>query len=167
MGFLTIVEFSVVAASVATPVEIAPALQVTYLGNCGFLLRGTDKAIVIDGLFSTSYNGMFDVPSPETVNRIIAGEKPFSGIDLLLITHKHEDHLNPILIEAFLQKNPQCKLVCPTEANEIIRKKCRSFEAIKSQIINIDMELFAHRKMTINGIALDVLRLRHGLSSKH
>lgn len=90
------------------------------LGQVGYLFTGHGVTIAIDPYLTDAVavnNGpdfARQVPAP-----LGADEVP--AVDLLLISHAHDDHTDPATIEMFLVKNPQLPIIAPQPSAEIIR----------------------------------------------
>jgi len=136
-------------------------LKITYLANCGFLYEEGKSKVLIDP-FGTKFGKMFYLPSKETKTNIIKGNAPFSDIDLLLITHIHEDHFNAKLTESFLVNNRKAKMICPPQVYAQMKDSCVRFNEIKPQIICPDLGINESKELKTNGIFVTVLRMQHG-----
>jgi L-ascorbate metabolism protein UlaG (beta-lactamase superfamily) len=135
-----------------------PPLDVTYIANEGFLIQAGGKKVLVDALFDgqTRYLG----PSPELLAQMTGGSGFFADVDLLLVTHRHGDHFNPMLVAEFLRNHARCRLVAHTQVVDLLRKE-EGFARIEGQIHEVRLEPGSRENMTINGIALDVLGLDH------
>jgi hypothetical protein len=71
-------------------------VEITYSNNAGFLITDADHKILIDA----HYKGNACTPSMPTriLKQIVAGESPFDGIDLILVTHNHTSHFDAELV---------------------------------------------------------------------
>jgi L-ascorbate metabolism protein UlaG (beta-lactamase superfamily) len=133
------------------------ALDVTYIGNEGFLIQAGGKKVLVDVLFD---NDFFLAPSHELLAEMTKGGGPFSDVDLLLVTHPHADHFNAKLVAEFLRHHARCRLIAHTQTVDELRKE-EGFAQIENQIHEVRLEPGLRESMTINGIALDVLCLDH------
>jgi L-ascorbate metabolism protein UlaG (beta-lactamase superfamily) len=132
---------------------------VTYIANEGFLVQGGGKSVLIDALFDNGF-GTYLAPSPETLDKLVEAREPFADIDLILITHPHGDHFNPKLVAAHLRKNQRCRLIAHAQTVDQLRNQ-EGFAQIRDRISEVRLEPGSQEKMTINGIALEVLCLAH------
>ena len=132
-------------------------LDVTYIGNEGFMIQAGGKKVLVDALF---YNKLFPAPSQELLAQMTGGSGPFADVDLLLVTHPHGDHFNPKLVAEFLRNHARCLLVAHTQTVDELRKE-EGFAQIENQVHEVRLEPGLRENMTINGIALDVLSLDH------
>jgi len=89
-------------------------LAITYLGQCGFLLDFYDTRIVTDPHLSDYLNKNCSseqtvwqrlYPPPTTLQE----QKP----DGIVISHSHEDHLDPWTLQPYFAKNIACKAAAP------------------------------------------------------
>jgi L-ascorbate metabolism protein UlaG (beta-lactamase superfamily)/protein-tyrosine-phosphatase len=105
----------------ATPLADPAALTagqgaaVWWLGQAGFLIAQAGLRIVIDAYLSDSlaekYRGK---PFPHT--RMMpppVAPEALTGIDWLLCTHGHTDHMDPGTIPALMAANPQARVLAP------------------------------------------------------
>jgi len=71
-------------------------MKITKLGHCCLLIQTKNVTILTDpGTFSSSQNAM-------------------TGIDVVLITHEHADHLHIDSLEQILKNNPEAQVVTNT-----------------------------------------------------
>lgn len=90
-------------------------VNVFWLGQAGFVFRTNNQLILIDPYLSNFLaekyrDALFKhkrmMPSP------LASDEA-RGVDLLLSTHAHSDHLDPGSVGKIMALNPECLLVCP------------------------------------------------------
>jgi L-ascorbate metabolism protein UlaG (beta-lactamase superfamily) len=68
-------------------------VQVTHFGHsCVLLDTGTARLLIDPGTFSTGFEGV-------------------TGLDAVLVTHQHPDHLDPDRLPALLRANPDARLI--------------------------------------------------------
>lgn len=86
-----------------------------WLGQAGFALRTAAALLFIDPYLSNSlaekyrdahYKHKRMMPPPIAPDEV-------RGVDLLLATHAHSDHLDPGGMGQIMALNPECQLVCP------------------------------------------------------
>lgn len=135
-----------------------PALDVTYIGNEGFLIQAGGKKVLVDALFDGQTRRL--APSPELLAQMTGGSGLFADVDLLLVTHRHGDHFNPKPVTEFLRHRKRCRLIAHTQVVDLLRKE-EGFAQIQDQIHEVRLESGSRASMTINGIALNVLGLDH------
>ena len=97
-----------------------PALERNYaaldwLGQAGFAIRGGGRLVIIDPYLSNSlaekYRGTA-LPHVRMMPSPLAPEAA-RGVDAVLCTHKHTDHMDPGTLPAIAKSNPECLFVVP------------------------------------------------------
>lgn len=80
-------------------------VDVTYVGNSGFLIKIGDKKILIDALFK-GFAGAYNLPE-HIQEKLRLAQAPFDDVDLILVTHAHGDHIDPDMLREHLKNNPK------------------------------------------------------------
>jgi L-ascorbate metabolism protein UlaG (beta-lactamase superfamily) len=89
------------------------ALDVTYIGNEGFMISTGTTKVLIDALSRSDY---YASPSDSLAANIVNGIPPFDGVEYFLVTHDHADHFNAAMASRFLLKHPAAQFVAGPEA---------------------------------------------------
>ena len=80
-------------------------MKITKLGHCCLIIEHKNKRILTDpGAWTTAQNQI-------------------TNIDLILITHEHQDHLHIESLEAILKNNPNVKIITNTAVSKILAEK--------------------------------------------
>jgi L-ascorbate metabolism protein UlaG (beta-lactamase superfamily) len=137
------------------------SLQITYLANTGFMYQCEDAKVMVDP-FGQKYGEAFYLPSEELVQKILAGISPFDSMDLLLISHLHEDHFNFSLAEKFLLNNKKAMMICPPQVGELMRDSCKNYSQINEQIIAPEIPMNGSQNITVNCVPVRIIRMQHG-----
>lgn len=84
---------------------------VCFLANAGIFVHYGRKNLLIDGLQHgpSRFSGMSD----KQIRELINGEGMFSQIDVMLATHEHPDHYNPVLTRRLLRNHPETVFLGP------------------------------------------------------
>jgi L-ascorbate metabolism protein UlaG (beta-lactamase superfamily) len=115
---LSIFLFTITLRCLSQPIEI------TYTGNMGAMIRSGEAQILIDGLhlpYGEDY-----LPPPSALLDSLVHSKGQYKLNLLLFTHRHNDHFNEAPVNAFLQSNKHGKALAPGQACEKIDPKYKS-----------------------------------------
>src|SRR3954447_9928609 len=93
------------------------ALAIWWLGQSGFLTRGRGGTLVVDPYLSEhltrKYEGTGRPHVRMTRAPIRGGE--LSGVDLVVASHKHSDHLDPGTLPDLLSRaSPTARLIVPS-----------------------------------------------------
>jgi L-ascorbate 6-phosphate lactonase len=79
-------------------------LELTWLGQSGFALFNGGTRVLIDPFLSEDPLRTRAAPDPATVA---------NGIDWLLVTHEHGDHLDTGFLKVLLQRSPALRVMLP------------------------------------------------------
>lgn len=86
-----------------------------WLGQAGFAIRSFERFILVDVYLSdilaelqneAAFNHARLMPSPLAPDEV-------RGLNFLLASHGHEDHLDPGSVAKIMAWNPECLLICP------------------------------------------------------
>ncbi len=135
-------------------------LVLTYVANEGVLLASGRHKVLIDALFNRP-DSAYRAPAPETLDKIVKGAAPFDGVGLVLVTHSHADHFDPLLAVRFLEGHPKTRLVAPADAVAEMRKSTPHWTAIAGRVASIDLNVDEHATRDVAGNALRAFRTRH------
>lgn len=136
----------------------APTIDATYIGNEGFLFEGGGKKVLIDSLFENAQP--FLSPSPDLLNRMVAGQQPFGGVDLVLLTHGDYDHFNAPLTVAFLKNNKGAQLVAHASVVARLREQA-DFAVIGGQVHEVECAAPERKALSLKDVKLEILCLDH------
>lgn len=136
-------------------------LQVTYLGNEGFLVRSRSHAVLLDALFGSGLPDYDRVPAT-TVHDIETGRSPFTNINVLLISHIHRDHFDLPSTVRFLKSHPATVVVAPVQASEQIRKAFAGDSRVLSQVHAATLERNSITTRDEGGVQVGRFPLTHG-----
>lgn len=149
------------AQSPAAPEVSATELRVTFVGNAGFLIECGGKKILIDALYRAGVPG-YDILSSELQNRIETAQAPFDGVDLVLATHVHNDHFEPIAVGRYLVSNPLASFVTTSQTVQRLQDEFRGFSAVSSRVRGIYPPEGDKIEVPVEGLKLTVMTLHHG-----
>ena len=136
-------------------------LEVTYLGNEGFLVRSGSYTILFDALFGTGLPGYDRVPAP-TAHDIETGKSVFAHINALFISHTHPDHFDLPSTVRFLKFHPATVVVAPDQVSEQIRKALTGDPRALSQIHTAPLKEGSITTHYEGGIQVGSFPLEHG-----
>jgi len=110
---------TVLAAVPEYPTNGPQRLEVTLVGNAGFLVSGRSHAVLIDALVEpaeTSIDHFHTFPPALLLASLIRG--PVT--DLALVTHAHRDHVDGGVSAGFLRHNREAVLIGPESVVETV-----------------------------------------------
>lgn len=100
--------------AIATPAKRG-TVDVYWLGQAGFAFRSNAQLILIDPYLSNFLADKYKDARFKHRRMMPTPLEPDEarGVDLLLATHGHSDHLDPGSLGKIMALNPECRLVCP------------------------------------------------------
>jgi L-ascorbate metabolism protein UlaG (beta-lactamase superfamily) len=84
-------------------------VTITWLGQAGFLLRSAEATVLVDA-FLSAYEGR-RVPPP-------VDPRTLTGVDLVLCTHEHLDHLDGPTVAAVAAASPGARVIVPAPVTD-------------------------------------------------
>jgi L-ascorbate metabolism protein UlaG (beta-lactamase superfamily) len=97
------------------------AVELSWLGQAGFLIRSGNTTVVIDAYLSDvlaeKYRGT-KFPHTRLMTPPIQPEE-LTPIDIVLCTHAHTDHMDPGTLPILAQRNPDAQFVVPLAARQM------------------------------------------------
>ena len=112
-------------------------VEVIAIANEGFCIRFGGRTILVDALFRATapYPEFFSQgPSEDLIRQIVAGEGPFSHVDLALVTHSDGDHFDAGTAFEFLENHPETTLVGTADVLEAL-SALNGFTAIAARVV--------------------------------
>ncbi len=120
---------------------------VTFVGISGFLIEVDGKKVLIDGLS--------DFTPPAVESRLLAGEAPFDGLDLVMATHSHSDHFKAASVRRCLQNHPKAAFVGPQDAADQV-------PGFPGRVFPVQADEGKRTVLEVNGIRIQAMPLSHG-----
>jgi L-ascorbate 6-phosphate lactonase len=79
-------------------------VELTWLGQSSFIFRAAGTALLLDPFLS-----------PDSDRLVPPADEPeaFAGVDAVLVTHQHYDHLDAAACRALAEASPATRFVCP------------------------------------------------------
>lgn len=141
----------------------APAPSVTYIANEGVMISAPGAKVLIDALFGDGLPE-YGVASPATRKALEGGHAPFDAVNLVLATHIHRDHFDPVAVLRHLTANPRATFVSTTQAVAGLRE-ADSVAAGKlgARIVGVEVAAGERRLVaTAAGARVFALGMPHG-----
>lgn len=134
--------------------------EITFITNCGFLVQVGEIKV------------LFDIESPKTAFDKISLLKaydlmnknkfPFNDVDLVLISHPHDDHLGKKEMIEYLKTNKKVKFLSTIDTKDGLKKADSvSFKEIAPNIITVDPYNGKTLDNDITGIKIESLGMHH------
>jgi L-ascorbate metabolism protein UlaG (beta-lactamase superfamily) len=146
------------ATDVVFTVTAEPSVLITYVFNAGFLISSGGKKILVDALFDHCSYGPC---SPSRIRLLENGLPPFDNIDLILATHDHYDHFDPLMVGKHLENDPQAVFVSTEDVVSMLRSDFPGFDGVQERVKAIQLTYGESAQVALNGIELEIVRLPH------
>ena len=122
-----------------------------WLGQHTFLVKAGAKVIYIDPFFA-------DWPSRQTPSLLTPAEARHA--DLVLVTHGHGDHLDPVSLQGLVDASPGAHFVCPrTEAGRMTTEAGVSEHRLHP--------LTAGEHVEFDGVRITAIKSKHESFDEH
>jgi L-ascorbate metabolism protein UlaG (beta-lactamase superfamily) len=135
-------------------------LVLTYIANEGVMISSGDVKVLIDALFNKP-NQEYRAPSPEVLDKIMKGEAPYDGVDLLLVTHNHPDHFDASLAARYMETVPGPILLAPADAVAEMRKAAVDWTRIEPRVVSLDIKVGEKETRDLKQIPVTAFRILH------
>lgn len=136
-------------------------LRVTYVANEGFLIGSGERRVLVDALFREGVAG-YQVSTSGTRDLMERGVPPFESVDLVLATHHHADHFDPLAVGRHLTRNPRALFVSTRQAVDQLRANYDRYDRIADRVRAVVPGEGERQRVSHAGIEVDVLFLHHG-----
>jgi L-ascorbate metabolism protein UlaG (beta-lactamase superfamily) len=118
-----------------------------WLGQSGFLLYADGKSLLFDPYLSDSLTRKYehtDKPHVRITERVLAPEK-LTGLDVIICSHNHTDHLDAETLGPLLKANPQTTLLIPRANRAFVLERLGN---VQSRLAEVD----AVETVTVAGV---------------
>ena len=151
------------ASGEATPGagEVASGLQVTFLGNEGFLLEAEGRKVLIDALVSRSMPRY--VQQDESLRNTLEGAQPPFDVGLVLATHVHGDHFDARAVATYLRARPEAVFISTEQALSKL-DDLPGFEALKARARAVKPS--PSKFVRLPEFGLTVVDMHHGMDRR-
>jgi len=136
-------------------------MEIIYIANEGFLIKTSNKNILIDALFGGFEADWCVIPSAEVVKKMETCSEPFDQIDVILVSHAHIDHFNAEIVSKHLNNNEAAILICPEQVRLELEKQ-KGYKNFSARIKETTPEYDRGSQFVeVEGIKLQVWKLKH------
>jgi L-ascorbate metabolism protein UlaG (beta-lactamase superfamily) len=136
-------------------------VTLTQLANEGMIISDGETRILIDGMVVEPYSVYGGLP-PEVTPLFEQVSGPFSGIDLVLASHRHHDHNQPRFACQFLQSSSAARFVSSPQVIGLMREKCRTFMTTSPRVDEINPPYGEPHVIQMEGARVTIFPLSHG-----
>lgn len=129
-------------------------VEVTYIGNTGFMITVGDKKILVDALYEGN-------PIPREVADLLeTAQPPFNDVDLILATHIHYDHFHQDTVISHMENNPGAVFVSSPDVVSLVTQ----YTDLQDRTIPVQIQHRVGEKMqlVVGEIGVEALFFNHG-----
>lgn len=144
-------------------------LHAHYLANAGVMVAQGNTKVLFDPFFRNDY-GVYDLVPTEIEDAIFMGATPWNGVNAIFISHQHDDHFDPALVAAYLEKWPEVELYAPQQAvDRLLATQPNVGESVLNRINGIEFEQSGdHFEVASNGLKIEAVQVAHaGWPGRH
>ena len=136
-------------------------VHITYVANEGFLVSIEGKKILVDAIFAEGVEGYAKL-SPDDRARLEEAKPPFDDVGLVLASHFHYDHFDPVAVGRYLLANTQAMLVTTPDALALMRSKFDLYKDVQGRTRSAMPAEGDSKRFDVDGIDVQVLNVHHG-----
>jgi L-ascorbate metabolism protein UlaG (beta-lactamase superfamily) len=136
-------------------------VSITQLANEGVMITDGKTRILIDAMVVEPYSIYGGLPD-EVLPLFEQLSGPFSGIDLMLVSHRHHDHNQPRFACQFMQDSLATELVSSSQVLGLMREKCRQFLTTSPRVREIDPQYGEPHLIELENARVTIFPLSHG-----
>jgi len=136
--------------------------QLTFVGNEGVVLRIGERTIAIDAFFGDGA-GIFASTPPEVIRSLETAQAPFDDINLILATHHHRDHFNPVSVGTHLLANPKTEFLSTRLALELMETRFYRFTEVADRVHVAEPAAGDPELIEIADVRVLAFHLSHGI----
>jgi hypothetical protein len=82
-------------------------------------------------------------------------------VDLVLVTHNHPDHFDPVLAVRYMEARPEPLLAAPADAVEAMRRAAADWARIGPRVVPIDLKVGETESRDLKGLRVKAGRTLH------
>lgn len=118
----------------------ASEVTISYLKNDGVLIKSENIRMVADSMFLNMHT-FLDHYEDSEFEPMKKGEGRFADLDLILVSHTHEDHYDAKLVGEHLIRNSKTRLLGPEAMRLDMVERFSRFDEISERVLNAEYEL--------------------------
>lgn len=146
--------------------DLASAVEITFLGNCGFFISAGSTHILFDAVHRQADYPQYSTPE-DAFRKMLDKGAPFERIDLVLVSHDHADHITSEMAFQVLSRHPEAVLVANERALSGLRQKSPGvYEKALGQIVSVTPEPASLATASVKGVTFKVFTQIHDPHTK-
>jgi len=127
---------------------------ILYVSNAGVLLETGGIKVLVDVLNKPAPSMYREIPYAFE-RALMDAKPPFDNVDMMLITHHHGDHMDPVKVGAFARMYPQVPVLTSARTVELIRPHApRADNLVALEPKLHEAETFSHGGVEMAAVSL-------------
>lgn len=137
-------------------------VDITFLGNQGYLLSDGEDKVLVDGFLGESY-AIFEGLNTESAKAMGMAAGIFSGIEISLASHRHFEHFQPDTACSFLKASKTTLMVSSSQVITVLRERCKPFAKTHPNVQVAKLRPGAATVFKKAGVKVEIIPLSHGI----
>lgn len=134
-------------------------VNVTYVGNAGFMIQVGENKILIDALFK-GFQGGYQLSEP-IQEKLMHAQAPFDDVDLILVTHAHGDHISSNMVLQHMRNNSKAIFASTKQTVDLLNER-DTIDNFHERRIGFNPTKNKTDKKEIQEISIESFLLPHG-----
>jgi N-acetylneuraminic acid mutarotase len=136
-------------------------VDAVFTSPMGFLLKSSDKKVMLDVTSSRTTTYGFIVNSDTIYQNIKNGVEPYNNIDLIFTSHTHTCHFDPVLLFNSMKNNPKAISVMSLDVKNAMNTYFTSNPDMLNRVFAPDIPLNSFIDTTLAGIKIRLTSIAH------
>jgi L-ascorbate metabolism protein UlaG (beta-lactamase superfamily) len=158
---VTVISVSPPAGSL--PRATAPKVEIMSVGHEGYLLRSGHFSVLLDGFLGPAETER-DVLAQRSISDMLAGTPPFDQVSVVLVSHAHQDHFDPMVAGLFLEKHPETVMAVTRDVRTALQQGFPRYPAIKDRLVDVTWGAGGRLTKELHGVRVDFFKVAHEAS---
>ncbi len=137
-------------------------VEITFLGNQGYLISDGKDKILIDAFLGESY-AIFEGLEDQSELSMKKAVGKFDGVDIGLASHRHFEHFQPDTACAFLKSSPATLMVSSAQVITVLKERCKPFAKTHANIQVAKIKLGVATIYSRDKVKVEIIPLSHGV----
>jgi len=132
-----------------------------YLGNEGVMVSHGKWKVLFDTFYLDGMN-LYALVAPQTRAQLMAGERPYDGVDAIFVSHIHDDHFNASETLAYLRSQPDVSLFAPKQVVDALSQSINSDDPLTERMVGFELRPGdAAQSISRGGILVEAVNIPH------
>jgi len=136
------------------------SVEITYVGNEGFMITGGEHRIIIDAVQRNPWG--YPSTGERAFSMMCKNRSPFNNIDVSIASHAHADHMLAGMTAELLGSNTRIVFVSSPEACDSVKSVAgNAYSGFEQRVISVDPEWDEVVEIEAGGVELGFFGVNH------